>query len=123
MLQVVKLDAAQFFKAASVDRGVRRTAAMLERVHEKTNKDAVSIHRVPHVKGNLCSDRKHASSLIRVITFEEIVSTLRLARHDNRFLLGECVIERLGGWPMGDYDQSHGAPQCEGGHKHGANIS
>ena len=58
-LQVVKLDASQFFKAASVDRGVKRVVELLERVEQNTGKDAVAIYRLPYAKGNLCSGRKH----------------------------------------------------------------
>ena len=84
MLQVVKLDAAQFFKAASVDRGISCVNKMLDRVEANTSKNAVAIYRLPHVKGNLYRDKKHASSHIQVVSFDDIRRALHLCKHDNR---------------------------------------
>ena len=100
-LEVVKPDAAQFFKAASVPRRVKRVRSLVTRVQNRTGNDAVAIYRLPHVKGHLCSDRKHPSSHIQIVSFDNIRRALRLSEGDDRFMVGSCVVKRKGGWPMG----------------------
>ena len=101
MLQAVKLDASQFYKSASVERGINSVCQLLDRVEEKMGKNAVAIYRAPRCKGYLCGSAKKDSSLVQVVTFNEIRCACRYSKHDNRFLLGDCVFKRRGGWPMG----------------------
>ena len=46
-LQAIKLDAAHFYKAASIERGIDAVLQLLDRVQERTRKSAVAIYRVP----------------------------------------------------------------------------
>ena len=60
-----------------------------------------AIYFIIHRNGNLCSNRRHASSHIQVMSFSEIRLVLQFSAHDHHFLLGEHVIKRTGEWPMG----------------------
>ena len=101
MLQAVQLDAAQFFKAASVERGTRRVHDMLSRITDNTGKDAVAVYRLPQAKGYLCPSTKKTSTNIQVISFRDIRSALLPNGRDHRFLVGNSEVKRRGCWPMG----------------------
>eukprot|EP00959_Pyramimonas_sp_CCMP1952_P393473 8244518-Pyramimonas_sp.AAC.1 len=105
---MVKLDAAQFFKAASIQRGISRVKDLIEHVQKKSHHDAVLVYRTPRVQGKLISASQSKLAATRlgsrdydIILFSEILDCLDLCLHEDRFLLGGLVIQRLGGWPMG----------------------
>jgi len=58
VLEVVKMDAAQFFKAASVKRGTVWVSDSSKCCQTTTQKDAVAIYRAPNVQGELWSSSK-----------------------------------------------------------------
>lgn len=95
------LDASQFSKAATVTRGKGSVEELLCRVEQRFGKNAVAVHRVPHVKGNLCTEQHHQSIHIELVTINDVRSALKMSRRDNRFMVGDCVVKLTGGWAMG----------------------
>ena len=99
-LSLIKIDAAQFFKAASLERGLARVQSLLQRVEEK-GYDAVSVRKSARCAGQLCKSTKSTDQASQVVAFSTIRNTLKFILHDRYFSVGSVVMRRKGGWPMG----------------------
>lgn len=97
-----RFDAAQFFKAACVERGIAKMKQLLQRIRFQTGKDAVAIKRFGRSDCDLCAATKRPNSQIDVIPFGLIASVFEIIKHDASFTIGaRDVRARHVGWPMG----------------------
>lgn len=88
-----KCDASQFFKDASTQRGTLRAQHLFDRIHGR-KKNAIAVCRGKKAKGFLCTEN-------RVVPFKHVLQGLDFARTDVFFALGQEVVARKRGWPMG----------------------
>ena len=100
-LNIIKIDAAQFFKAASLERRLSRVAGLLERVQNMSGLDAVAVRKTSGVDGHLCRSSKSSDGSFHVLSFVHILEALEFIRRDKYFAVGTTVVKRFGGWPMG----------------------
>jgi len=100
-LQAAKIDASQFFKDASVSRGVERTCQFLTRLQGRTGKTAVAVSRGKKADGRLCRACNPDTRTHQTCSFKSIRRCIQLAASDRLFILGDSVVERVRGWPMG----------------------
>ena len=96
-----KVDASQFFKDASAPRGVQRTDLFLKRLQKRTGKTTVAVRRGPGALGHLCTGGPQKGRAFEMCSFSQIRKAIALAAEDKLFLLGDTVLERTRGWPMG----------------------
>ena len=96
-----KVDAAQFFKQASMERGTKRIRRLLERTFRRTGFDAICVSKAGGAHGYLCRSTQKDTMLHRVVTFDDIIDFTLFNYHDRHFALGEVILERQQGWPMG----------------------
>ena len=99
-LSLIKIDAAQFFKAASLERGLERVRSLLTRV-EQQGYDAVAVRKSARCAGFLCKSIRASDQSAQVVPFSVIRDTLSFIYHDRYFTVGSLVMKRKGGWPMG----------------------
>ena len=98
---IIKADASQFFKAADLDRGLSRIQSLLMRVKHAKGVNAVAIKRQLRVDGYLCTTKKKSNHIVEVISFDRILQGLCVGYHDKFLCLGDQIIFRNQGWPMG----------------------
>ena len=101
VVEMAKVDAAQFFKSASMERGCKRTHGLLVRVHKRTNCNAVAVFKGTKAKGALVRSTIRNTRKKHIILFDDIIRTLRFEKRNKYFLVGNLVVQRLRGWPMG----------------------
>ena len=82
---MAKFDASQFFKNASIERGIQRINELLSRVQKKTKLSAVAVHKGSRMGGFMCHSRRKDDLNYKVIRFKEIQDALNFARHDVYF--------------------------------------
>ena len=100
-MSMIKIDAAQFFKSASLERGLRRVADLLRRVESKFGCNAVAIKKSARVEGHLCRSNRRSDCTHRVLSFDDIRCTLDFIGKERYFTVGDVIMKRRGGWPMG----------------------
>ena len=100
-LCMIKADAAQFFKAASIERGIDRVLQLLNRVSLKTGHTAIAVAKNKALDGFLCKADRKSNIHHEVISFDRINQYLQFLLEDRHFLVGDVVVKRLSGWPMG----------------------
>jgi len=101
-ISIIRIDAAQFFKSASVDRGVRRVKTFLTRLEHKQGVKAVAVKKGKKASGFLIKKIHRCSKMeSRVVPFANIVAGINYASKDKLFCVGETVFSRDRGWPMG----------------------
>ena len=100
-LTLAKIDAAQFFKSASVKGGLKRIKKFLRRTELVQEKNGVAVLRSARAHGYLCSSDRKVSKDHDFCSFDEILTGVHYAASDRYFVLGDEIIERLDGWPMG----------------------
>jgi len=98
---MAQVDAAQFSKAASRERGYRRAKILFGKLSKRTGMDAIAVRRIPKAEGFLCKASRKDTYEHQTVPFSTILHALSYARHDNFFLVGDCILERLIGWAMG----------------------
>ena len=98
---MIKVNASQFFKNACINRGIERIEALLDRVPKSTGYSSVAIMRGQRMSGCLCTPNKRHSHSHQTISFHEIKSCLKFAQHDIFFRVGDKIVCRKRGWPMG----------------------
>ena len=74
-LSLIKIDAAQFFKAASLERGLERVRSLLTRV-EQQGYDAVAVRKSARCAGFLCKSIRASDQSAQVVPFSVIRDTL-----------------------------------------------
>ncbi len=74
---------------------------MMNRVKQKKKLSAVAVVRSNRMQGHLCYGKRKDDPIHKIIRFHEIQKVLEFARHDVCFCVGDRVIRRKGGWPMG----------------------
>ena len=79
------MDAAQFFKAATVSRGLRRTRRFLRRLADRSHKLGVAVQ--PRAAGVLANGVEN-SKTHRFCSFAEMEAGITYASHDKYFLVG-----------------------------------
>ena len=84
-LCMLKVDAAQFFKAASIDRGIARVHALLRRVSSKHKCNAIAIPNNKHADGYFCQTATRKSNSHKVISFACIKKHFKFLRDDEYF--------------------------------------
>ena len=77
-----KIDAAQFFKAASINRVVFKINRFLDRLQQKTGKDAIAISRSQRAEGFLCTAEKKPTESHTVLPFRRIKEGCEIAKAD-----------------------------------------
>ena len=97
----IKADAAQFFKDADPARGLDRAAALLRRVTQRTRKNAIAVFNTQAAKGFLCDGQRRRSGMYRIAPFTTILKAVEMAAQDKLMSLGNCIVKRVRGWPMG----------------------
>ena len=75
-LSMIKADAAQFFKAASISRGVDRVKQQLNRIANSSGLTAIAVAKNKSCDGFLCKPIRKSNIHFEVITFERINSIL-----------------------------------------------
>ena len=100
-MAVVKVDAAQFFKQASVPRAEARAKEMFQRLATQKKCLGVAVKQSSRAAGQLWIRGKHIGEGSKKFTFDELSQAMAFCGKDNLFLLGSGVIERVQGWPMG----------------------
>lgn len=100
-LSCAKIDASQFFKDASTDRGRSRTRKFLARLERATGQNAVLVRNGSKADGLLCKAFRKCPKQYVMVTFEDILQCMDFACSDTLFLLGDLVLERTRGYPMG----------------------
>ena len=75
---MLKVDAAQFFKAASIERGIARVHALLKRVSNKHLCNAVAIPNNKHADGYFCQTATRKSNSHKVISLACIKKTFEI---------------------------------------------
>ena len=63
----------------------------------------VAIARTKKAKCFIASSRKHVPATYQAVTMSDMQSAISFARRDIRFILGNCVMKRRDGWPMGGH--------------------
>ena len=105
-LTIIRMDASSFFSNAEMHRGISHLHLLLQRIQRRTGCNAVQIE-----PGTKCSGKfvklKGRSHDQHTLSFAEIRSAFKLAAKECHFLIGDIVIERHHGWPMGG---SHSEP-------------
>ena len=96
---LAKVDAAQFFKNSSMQRGVHKMKMLLDRLR-RLNFIGVAVRNSKTADGELV---KHLGKKpgYRIILFDEMESLASLVAADDKFLVGQFVVRRRTGWPMG----------------------
>ena len=100
-LELAKVDAAQFFKNACLERGIRRIVDLLDRVEEKFHRGAVAVPRVPHINPHLCRANRKSDRNFKVVQFSFIKRCLAFTLKERYFSNGLSIVHRKRGWPMG----------------------
>ena len=100
-LSLIKIDAAQFFKAASLKRGLQRVRDLLDRVSKEKGFDAIAVQKSNKSGAVLCKSTRCSDQSFRVVTFSCIRDTLEFIYRDRYFTVGSKVLKRHSGWPMG----------------------
>ena len=98
---IVKVDASQFFKAAELSRGLTRIQELLERVRNTTKNNAIAVCRFSRDSSFLCRSIRKSDYRFSVVSFERIVQALNVVWQDRYFSVGQSVLRRREGWPMG----------------------
>ena len=105
-LTIIRMDASSFFSNAHMQRGINHLHLLLQRIEKKTSCNAVQID-----PGKKCNGKfvriKGPSHETNTLTFKEIKSAFQLAAKECHFLIGDMVVKRHHGWPMGG---SHSEP-------------
>ena len=101
-ISIIRIDAAQFFKSASVERGVQRVRSFLYRLEQKQGVKAVAVKKGKKASGFLVKkNHRHSKHESRLVPFCDIVSGISYASKDKLFCVGDTVFSRNRGWPMG----------------------
>ena len=100
-INMAKFDASQFFKSADINRGVSRIHELLDRVQQKKKLAAVAVFRTCRMQGNLCSSRRKDEQHVKIIRFSAIKQALEFIKRDVFFAVGDNIVMRQRGWPMG----------------------
>ncbi len=98
---MAKLDAAQFFKSADLERGLYRIEQLLTRVQKKSGLQHVAVSRSKRVLGHLCKKTRRSDRAYKIVGFQHIRHVLEYVRQDRCFTLGNAVLYRRCGWPQG----------------------
>ena len=106
-LQLVRMDAAQYFKNACLPRGIQHVAELLQGITADTGCDAVKLEPGPRTRGRLCRTDPRARPSRALVTFTEIQDAFRYAQRDSVMEIGGTTVLRTAGWPMGG---SHSEP-------------
>ena len=97
----VRVDAAQFFKNASTTRGIRRTRAFLNRLEDTTGFSGVAVRKSLRASGNLSNGANITKRTHTFCSFDNIYCGIQYAAADTLFTVGDTVLDRVRGWPMG----------------------
>lgn len=97
----IRLDASQFFKNASTSRGLRRAELLIKQAAHQDHANSVAISRTKQARGHLHTYKGKAPRGHTVALFKDIMDALQLASKDTLFSIGNEVLERTSGWPMG----------------------
>ena len=100
-LQVAKLDAAQFFKNASVQRAIEKIKDLIGQVKMETGLSAIAVKKKPGKGAKLVKKSFISDSQCDVMKFKDIKRILRFVKRDKFFTIGRHVVRRRRGWPMG----------------------
>ena len=100
-ISLAKFDAAQFFKNASINRGIQRINELLARDKQKSKLSSVDFARTNRVQGHLCHGKRKDNNAYKIIRFHELQQVLEFARRDVYFCVGDSILRRTGGWPTG----------------------
>ena len=103
----MRLDAAQYFKNADVRRGCGAVARLLRYLQETRGANAVELRDSKRSRGRLCTRNPQQKPSRRIVEFSEIRSAFEYAARDCGMLVGNLVVYRATGWPMGG---SHSEP-------------
>ena len=96
-----KVDASQFFKCASVRRGVLRTRQLFNRIRCKTGKTGVAVAINKACDGFLCAKDCGKTTTHKYISFASIMKHLEFIASEDMFAVGDMIVQRREGWPMG----------------------
>ena len=97
------MDAAQFFKAGSMKRGMGRIEDSLDRVQTMTGLKHVAVSGAKSVHGSLCKESWKSDRTFRVISFQDTKCCLAYIYEGKFLTVGDCVLAGKQGWPMGSH--------------------
>lgn len=100
-ITIVRVNAAPFFKLASVRRGLHRGAKLFKRLQQDCDKDGVAVRKSADAHGYSCRKESRISNDYQKCSFKDILIGAHSAAANKFFDLGDTVMERLEGWPMG----------------------
>ena len=100
-LAVAKVDAAQFFKCSSTERAVRKAERLFRHLARSQGTRGVAVRHGRRPFGCLCKRPRDAPRGCRYIPVEDVLSAMRFCAGDRWFVVGDQVVERERGWPMG----------------------
>ena len=101
-LTLCKIDADQFFKSSDPKRALSRSRALLDSIARTKGFDAIAVSK--HQRGYgyfTMAASAHTKREFHVVKFRDIIAAMRYALADIYFAVGDCIIERLTGHPMG----------------------
>ena len=99
-LSFCKADASQFFKSASVVRALSRLDDLLKRLEAKRYV-GVQLAREGRVHGKLSRTFVKPIATCKFISFQSIRQCMNFALNDQLSFIGDIVMFRHTGWPMG----------------------
>ena len=97
----IKIDAAQFFKAANLKRGLHNIDRLLRRVQKKHKCNAVALSKSAKLSGMFCHANRADTQHHTTISFKSIRDFCSVAYGDTFFMVGNVGIRRREGYPMG----------------------
>ena len=103
---LVRLDAAQYFKDADLGRALKALRTLVREAAAR-GYNAVSLQRRPGSTGRLAKVATEGRLPRSIVTLSDIQRGFQAARLDTSMLVGNLVVQREAGWPMGG---SHSEP-------------
>jgi hypothetical protein len=103
----IRVDAAQFFKAASVPRGIQRCKNFLAHLTARTKLDAVAVKRTKKSSGFLVKTSKRKDNLHTTVPFQQILAGIKYAAADKLSGLDtvSSVVPKDGPWEEASRNQ------------------
>ena len=99
-IQLCKVDASSFFKAADQNRGCWRASAFFRKLYNAGYRSVV-VRPGCGAQGFLAKEGTHVPPHYHAVDFGHILAGLMFTALDNKFTLGARVYQRTRGWAMG----------------------
>ena len=74
---------------------------MFDRIEKRGKHNAIAVLRSPRAQGHFCNTRDQIDGSHSVVCFADICAALKFCSEDNLFKIGETIVKRTRGFPMG----------------------